>query len=192
MTKTKGKRYDHRAEIESRLADEVGTLRSGAAERVALLYPSPYHVGMSSLGFQAIYGVIHDAGYGADRAFLPDDVDAHRLVGKIACISEPMPRRLWPATGSTEGLGASRRGNISETICGVADKRLACGRAEASPMGECRVRFRRGRQGEARRCRRGRRSSAGRRRRYGAGQRSLVDLPARADGAGRGGSGWRG
>ena len=78
MTKTKGKRYDHRAEIEARLADEIGTLRSGAAERVALLYPSPYHVGMSSLGFQAIYGVIHDAGYGADRAFLPDDLDAHR------------------------------------------------------------------------------------------------------------------
>ncbi len=67
-----------RAQIQARLADEVGTLRSGAAERVALLYPSPYHVGMSSLGFQAIYGVLHDAGYGADRAFLPDDLEDHR------------------------------------------------------------------------------------------------------------------
>jgi len=66
-----------REQIRSRLGDELGTLRSGAAERVAMLYPSPYHVGMSSLGYQAIYGALHDAGYGADRAFLPDDLLAH-------------------------------------------------------------------------------------------------------------------
>ncbi len=73
------KPFDHRAQIRERLDEESGTLRSGASERVAMLYPSPYHVGMSSLGYQAIYGVLHDAGYGADRAFLPDDLDAHRL-----------------------------------------------------------------------------------------------------------------
>jgi radical SAM superfamily enzyme YgiQ (UPF0313 family) len=64
-----------REQIRARLDDEIGTLRSAAAERVALVYPSPYHVAMSSLGFQAIYGAIHDAGMAADRAFLPDDVD---------------------------------------------------------------------------------------------------------------------
>ncbi len=69
---------DARAQIAARLADEVGTLRSGASERVALLYPSPYHVAMSSLGYQSIYGSLHDAGYGADRAFLPDDLEEHR------------------------------------------------------------------------------------------------------------------
>ena len=70
--------FDHRAQIRERLDEESGTLRSGAAERVAMLYPSPYHVGMSSLGFQAIYGAVHDAGYGADRAFLPDDLEVHK------------------------------------------------------------------------------------------------------------------
>jgi radical SAM superfamily enzyme YgiQ (UPF0313 family) len=64
--------------IRARLNDEIGTLHSAAAERVALVYPSPYHVAMSSLGFQAIYGSIFDAGYAADRAFLPDDVEAFK------------------------------------------------------------------------------------------------------------------
>lgn len=62
-----------------RLDDEVGTLVKPARLAVALCYPSPYHVGMSSLGFQAIYGGIHahpDAT--AERFFLPDDVEAWR------------------------------------------------------------------------------------------------------------------
>ncbi len=46
---------------------------------VALCYPSPYHVGMSSLGFQTIYREIHaHPGASAERAFLPDDVEAFR------------------------------------------------------------------------------------------------------------------
>ena len=40
---------------ERRLADEIGTLHKQAELAVALVYPSPYHVGMSSLGFQTIY-----------------------------------------------------------------------------------------------------------------------------------------
>jgi radical SAM superfamily enzyme YgiQ (UPF0313 family) len=65
--------------IRERLLDERGTLRKQAARRIALCYPSPYHVGMSSLGFQTIYREIHqhpDAT--AERAFLPDDVAAWR------------------------------------------------------------------------------------------------------------------
>ena len=61
--------------IRQRLLEERGTLRKQAARRIALCYPSPYHVGMSSLGFQTIYREIHlhdDAT--AERAFLPDDV----------------------------------------------------------------------------------------------------------------------
>ncbi|MFO0692031.1 MAG: radical SAM protein [Polyangiales bacterium] len=70
---------DPRAEARSRLADERGTLVVDAPERVALLYPSPYSVGMSSLGYQAIYRLIHERrGRAAHRAFLPDDVDAFR------------------------------------------------------------------------------------------------------------------
>lgn len=61
------------------LADEQGTLHKVAPLRVALCYPSPYHVGMSSLGFQSIYREIHaHPGATAERAFLPDDVDAFR------------------------------------------------------------------------------------------------------------------
>src|SRR5688572_10723158 len=65
-----------RAQIRDRLRDERGTLRSDGPERVALVYPSPYHTGMSSLGFQTIYRVIHESGRCCERAFLPDDVEA--------------------------------------------------------------------------------------------------------------------
>src|SRR4051812_25658766 len=59
------------------LAEEQGTLFKQAPLKVALCYPSPYHVGMSSLGFQTVYRAIHDhPGASAERAFLPDDVDA--------------------------------------------------------------------------------------------------------------------
>ncbi|HEX5659833.1 MAG TPA: radical SAM protein [Polyangiales bacterium] len=65
-------------EIRSRLNDEVGTIYRDAPDKVALLYPSPYHVAMSSLGYQTMYREINNRpGCAAERAFLPDDVDAH-------------------------------------------------------------------------------------------------------------------
>lgn len=46
---------------------------------IALVYPSPYHVGMSSLGFQSIYRELHALPQvTAERAFLPDDARAAR------------------------------------------------------------------------------------------------------------------
>lgn len=70
-------RDDQRSTMRARLADEVGTLRRDAPERVAMVYPSPYATGMSSLGFQTIYRSIHDhPGRAAHRAFLPDDPQA--------------------------------------------------------------------------------------------------------------------
>ncbi|MDD9932371.1 MAG: radical SAM protein [Myxococcales bacterium] len=75
--------------IRQRLADEVGTIVKDAAQRIALLYPSPYHVGMSSLGFQTIYREINGRpGWSAERAFLPDDVDAQRNAGAPLCSYE--------------------------------------------------------------------------------------------------------
>ncbi len=62
-----------------RLMEEVGTLRKQAPLRVALCYPSTYHVAMSSLGYQTIYREIHlhrDAA--AERAFLPDGPEEYR------------------------------------------------------------------------------------------------------------------
>ena len=59
----------------ARLADETGTIYREAPLSVALCYPSPYSVAMSSLGFQTIYREIcAHAGCTAERAFLPDDV----------------------------------------------------------------------------------------------------------------------
>src|SRR5262249_32669133 len=61
------------------LEAEQGTLYAAAPLRVALCYPSPYHVGMSSLGFQTIYREVHEhPGASAERVFLPDDVEAFR------------------------------------------------------------------------------------------------------------------
>jgi len=70
---------DVSALIAQRLADELGTIRREATRRAALVYPSPYHVGMSSLGYQTIYRVMNEVpGWSAERAFLPDDVAAWR------------------------------------------------------------------------------------------------------------------
>ncbi|MEM9726945.1 MAG: radical SAM protein [Myxococcota bacterium] len=66
-------------EIDAYLRDEIGTLDKEAPESVALVYPSPYRVAMSSLGFQTIYRTVNaEPGMAAHRAFLPDDVDAWR------------------------------------------------------------------------------------------------------------------
>ncbi|MGQ0504924.1 MAG: radical SAM protein [Myxococcaceae bacterium] len=72
-------RYELIAQAKRLLDEEQGTLRKEAPYRVALCYPSPYHVGMSSLGFQTIYREIneHD-GACAERCFLPDDLEAFR------------------------------------------------------------------------------------------------------------------
>jgi radical SAM superfamily enzyme YgiQ (UPF0313 family) len=80
---------DPRAEVKRRLADEVGTIFKDAPERVALVYPSPYSVGMSSLGFQTIYREINaHPRRVAERAFLPDDVAAQRASGAPLCTYE--------------------------------------------------------------------------------------------------------
>jgi len=72
--------YEPRAKIRDRLAKEVGRLDRVAPYRVALAYPSPYRVGMSSLGFQQIYRLIQGSGdLAAERAFLPDDPDTAPL-----------------------------------------------------------------------------------------------------------------
>jgi len=67
---------DVRAE---RLAAEVGTIHKQAELSFALCYPSPYAIGMSSLGFQTIYrGLNALPGVAAERAFRPDDAAAAR------------------------------------------------------------------------------------------------------------------
>ncbi len=65
-----------RRTIAQRLGDEVGRLDKDAPARVALTYPSPYSVGMSSLGYQQIYRRIQSmTGVCCERVFLPDGGD---------------------------------------------------------------------------------------------------------------------
>jgi radical SAM superfamily enzyme YgiQ (UPF0313 family) len=63
--------------IRRRLADERGRLTKEAPLTVGLCYPSPYRVGMSSLGYQRIYRALMDApGIACERAFLDDECEA--------------------------------------------------------------------------------------------------------------------
>ena len=74
---------------EARLAAEQGTIFAQADLPVALVYPSPYHVGMSSLGFQTIYRELNALpAVAAERAFLPDDVPAAAAAREILCTYE--------------------------------------------------------------------------------------------------------
>jgi hypothetical protein len=65
--------------IQRRLSRERGTIFKSAPLRVALTYPSPYSVAMSSLGFQTMYRELNGRDDTvAERAFYPDDVEEHR------------------------------------------------------------------------------------------------------------------
>ncbi|HEY6080775.1 MAG TPA: radical SAM protein [Polyangiaceae bacterium] len=62
--------------IATRLGDERGRIVKSAPLTVVLAYPSPYHVGMSSLGYQRIYRALMELpGVCAERAFLPDGAE---------------------------------------------------------------------------------------------------------------------
>ncbi len=68
-----------RQSLRDRLGKEQGKpFPARRDRRVALVYPSPYRAGMSSLGFQWIASVLAEAGFGVERVFLPDDVEAWR------------------------------------------------------------------------------------------------------------------
>src|SRR5262245_34693122 len=68
-----------------RLAAEVGTIHKQATRAIALCYPSPYAVGMSSLGFQTVYRLLNGMDdVAAERAFLPDDA------GRARAAREPL------------------------------------------------------------------------------------------------------
>lgn len=62
--------------IRQRLTDETGRIEKDAPFRVALAYPSPYHVAMSSLGYQRVYRSIQAiSGMACERVFLADGAD---------------------------------------------------------------------------------------------------------------------
>jgi radical SAM superfamily enzyme YgiQ (UPF0313 family) len=67
------------SQVRQRVAEEEGVLHKTALLKVALCHPTPYSVGMSSLGFQTIYREIHQhSDASAERAFLPDNPEEYR------------------------------------------------------------------------------------------------------------------
>lgn len=124
--------------VRQRLAAERGTTYRDAPERVALLYPSPYHVGMSSLGFQTIYREINSkVGRVAERAFLPDDVAAFRNVGGPLCTYESgRPVGDYPVIAISVAYELELAGVIEAlTLAGVPA--LAEQRSERHPLVLC-------------------------------------------------------
>jgi radical SAM family uncharacterized protein len=77
----------------ARLAREKGFIKKKLRGklRVALAYPSTYHVGMSNLGFQVVYHLFNSRpDVAAERVFLPDDLEMSLLLraGKPLLSSE--------------------------------------------------------------------------------------------------------
>jgi radical SAM superfamily enzyme YgiQ (UPF0313 family) len=67
-----------REKIYHLLSEEKGTVYKdpGGKISIALVYPNTYHVGMSNLGFQGIYGLLNRMkDVVCERAFLPDERD---------------------------------------------------------------------------------------------------------------------
>ena len=74
--------------IKERMADEIGSHFQQGPKRVAMLYPSPYRAGMSSLGYQWIIEILARAGFSVERVFLPDDVEEWKKSGGVLCSYE--------------------------------------------------------------------------------------------------------
>lgn len=66
------------SKLKSRFAAEAGANKSrrGGSLRICLIYPNCYRLGMSNLGFQAVYSLLNSsAAILCERAFLPDPDD---------------------------------------------------------------------------------------------------------------------
>jgi len=84
-------RDDYRATIRNRLDRETGRVDKDAPFRVALTYPSPYHTGMSSLGFLQVYRLIQEEpGMCCERAFLPDGKDTSHITPRSYETQRPL------------------------------------------------------------------------------------------------------
>jgi len=69
---------DLELKIRNRARREIGPRFVAGGRRVAMVYPSPYRAGMSSLGFQWITQLLRAEGLSAERCFLPDAPAAYR------------------------------------------------------------------------------------------------------------------
>ena len=102
----RGQRNSERVLIQRRRARELGTLGLGRPAPIVLAYPSPYHVGMSSLGFQTLYRQLNEDGPGCHRAFLPDEWERMSL-------SWPQPKRAILSYESEQAISSYRMIGVS-------------------------------------------------------------------------------
>jgi radical SAM superfamily enzyme YgiQ (UPF0313 family) len=73
-------REDFAALVRRRLESERGRIAKQAGYAIALAYPSPYRVAMSSLGLLQIYRLIQgEPGMACERVFLPDEAPSGAL-----------------------------------------------------------------------------------------------------------------
>jgi radical SAM superfamily enzyme YgiQ (UPF0313 family) len=121
-------------EIRRRLAAEVGGVTKDAPERVALVYPSPYTVGMSSLGFQTILREINESpGRAAHRAFLPDEPEAARGHGALCTYETGLPVGDYPVIALSVAYELELAGVVQcLELAGLAP--LASERSERDPL----------------------------------------------------------
>ncbi len=94
------KRFQEKHNIQNRLHDEIGNKFKQGGPRIAMLYPSPYKAGMSSLGYQWIIEVLTNAGFSVERVFLPDDVDSwQKSGGPLISYETQTPLSHFPVIG---------------------------------------------------------------------------------------------
>jgi radical SAM superfamily enzyme YgiQ (UPF0313 family) len=83
--------------VRRRLAAERGRIDKEAPFTVALCYPSPYRVGMSSLGYLSIYRTIQDEpAMACERVFLADDAGTGPLDARPLSIERLRPLDDFP------------------------------------------------------------------------------------------------
>jgi radical SAM superfamily enzyme YgiQ (UPF0313 family) len=121
-----------RARIHARKKDEIGTVYKDAPEKVALVYPSPYSVGMSSLGFQQMYRLVNEMpGRSAERAFLPEDDDSPLLA-----YESERPAGDFPVLALSVAFELELAG-VVKVLERAGVPPLACDRDERHPLVLC-------------------------------------------------------
>ena len=83
--------------IKERLQKEKGNRFQQGGPRIAMLYPSPYKAGMSSLGYQWIISRLQEQGFSVERVFLPDHPE--QWTGPLVSYETQTPLSHFPVIG---------------------------------------------------------------------------------------------
>ncbi len=89
--------FNERKLIKERIKREKGNIFRQGGYRVAMLYPSPYNAGMSSLGYQWIISRLQQAGMSVERFFLPDN--PKKWKGPLLSYETQTPLSHFPVIG---------------------------------------------------------------------------------------------